>query len=73
MAKVAYEYILALQWNLHYYYNGVQSWSWYDSIFYHGYLGLLFCNALFFSLVWYIRILRAGKPVKSGNFEKGFA
>ena len=21
-------YIRAVQWNLHYYYNGVQSWSW---------------------------------------------
>ncbi|XP_063710397.1 5'-3' exoribonuclease 1-like isoform X2 [Symsagittifera roscoffensis] len=24
-------YIRALQWNLHYYYNGVQSWSWFYS------------------------------------------
>nr|XP_039266984.1 5'-3' exoribonuclease 1-like isoform X1 [Styela clava] len=29
VAKIAYEYILAIQWICHYYYNGVQSWSWY--------------------------------------------
>ena len=23
------EYVLALQWILHYYFNGVQSWSWF--------------------------------------------
>lgn len=28
VAKIAYEYVLAIQWICHYYYNGVQSWSW---------------------------------------------
>jgi len=38
VAKVAYEFILALQWNLHYYYNGVQSWSWYYPFHYSPYV-----------------------------------
>lgn len=27
--KICYEYVLALQWIAHYYFNGLQSWSWY--------------------------------------------
>lgn len=25
----AIQYVIAIQWNLHYYYHGVCSWSWY--------------------------------------------
>lgn len=28
MAELAEGYVLAIQWILHYYYHGVQSWSW---------------------------------------------
>ncbi|XP_022665061.1 5'-3' exoribonuclease 1-like isoform X2 [Varroa destructor] len=31
-------YIRAVQWNLHYYYNGVQSWSWYYPYHYSPYI-----------------------------------
>lgn len=34
----AYAYIEALQWNLHYYYNGCQSWSWYYPYHYAPYV-----------------------------------
>ena len=29
LKEQAYEYIRALQWNLHYYYNGCMSWGWF--------------------------------------------
>ncbi|XP_054164926.1 5'-3' exoribonuclease 1-like [Oppia nitens] len=29
LREQAHEYIRAIQWNLHYYYNGCMSWSWY--------------------------------------------
>ncbi|XP_065061196.1 5'-3' exoribonuclease 1-like [Rhopilema esculentum] len=38
ISKVAFEYILAIQWNLHYYYNGIQSWSWYYPYHYAPYI-----------------------------------
>jgi len=28
----AHGYVKAIQWILHYYYNGVQSWSWYVTL-----------------------------------------
>jgi len=29
IASISFEYILALQWICHYYYNGIQSWRWF--------------------------------------------
>eukprot|EP00794_Sanderia_malayensis_P014879 gene14879-16425_t len=38
IAEVAHEYILAIQWILHYYFNGLQSWSWYYPYHYAPYV-----------------------------------
>ncbi|XP_035697172.1 5'-3' exoribonuclease 1-like isoform X1 [Branchiostoma floridae] len=38
LRDLAYQYVLAIQWILHYYYNGVQSWSWYYPFHYAPYL-----------------------------------
>ncbi|KAL1426536.1 hypothetical protein MTO96_018272 [Rhipicephalus appendiculatus] len=34
----AHGYVRAIQWNLHYYYNGVQSWNWYYPHHYSPYI-----------------------------------
>ena len=38
MADQAETYVRALQWNLHYYYNGCQSWSWFYPFHYSPYV-----------------------------------
>lgn len=35
---ICYEYVRALQWNAHYYFNGLQSWSWYYPYHYSPYI-----------------------------------
>jgi len=30
---ICHEYVRALQWIAHYYFNGLQSWSWYECVF----------------------------------------
>ncbi|XP_063965175.1 5'-3' exoribonuclease 1-like [Lytechinus pictus] len=37
-AKIVSDYIHAIQWILHYYYNGIQSWSWYYPHHYSPYM-----------------------------------
>lgn len=38
MQEQAHGYVRAIQWNLHYYYNGVQSWNWYYPHHYSPYI-----------------------------------
>ncbi|CAN7986192.1 unnamed protein product [Ixodes hexagonus] len=38
MQEQAHGYVRAIQWNLHYYYNGVQSWDWYYPHHYSPYI-----------------------------------
>lgn len=38
MQEQAHGYVRAVQWNLHYYYNGVQSWNWYYPHHYSPYI-----------------------------------
>ncbi|OQV16661.1 5'-3' exoribonuclease 1 [Hypsibius exemplaris] len=38
LADLACEYVRAIQWNLHYYYHGVPSWSWYYPYHYAPYI-----------------------------------
>uniref|UniRef100_A0A1E1XLQ0 5'-3' exoribonuclease 1 n=1 Tax=Amblyomma sculptum TaxID=1581419 RepID=A0A1E1XLQ0_AMBSC len=38
MKEQAHGYVRAIQWNLHYYYNGVQSWNWYYPHHYSPYI-----------------------------------
>ncbi|CAN7987458.1 unnamed protein product, partial [Ixodes pacificus] len=38
MQQQAHGYVRAIQWNLHYYYNGVQSWNWYYPHHYSPYI-----------------------------------
>merc|ERR1711916_284997 len=36
--KICYEYVLALQWISHYYFNGLRSWGWYYPYHYSPYV-----------------------------------
>ncbi|XP_037279840.2 5'-3' exoribonuclease pacman isoform X2 [Rhipicephalus microplus] len=38
MQEQAHGYVRAIQWNLHYYYNGVQSWNWFYPHHYSPYI-----------------------------------
>ncbi|KAG1673590.1 5'-3' exoribonuclease 1 [Nymphon striatum] len=43
MEEQALGYVRAIQWNLHYYYNGVASWSWYYPHHYAPYISDIKC------------------------------